>query len=55
MKELVLRGVPPQALDVLNLPSIHTGPIDDVQDAPVSATLESPRGRVVLDAWHTAG
>lgn len=55
LKELVLRGVPPQALDVLNLPSIHTGPVDNLQDAPVSATLDSPRGRVVLDAWHTAG
>ncbi|WLQ05968.1 VOC family protein [Arthrobacter oryzae] len=33
---------------------VHTSPIDAKHTAPLTATLESPRGRVVLDAWHTA-
>ena len=55
LQGLVLRGVPPQAVDVLKLPAVHTSPIDAVQNAPLTATLESPRGRVVLDAWHVGG
>lgn len=52
LQGLVLRGVPTQAVDVLKLPSVHTSPVDAGKNAPLTATLESPRGRVVLDAWH---
>jgi hypothetical protein len=55
LQGLVLRGVPTQAVDVLKLSAVHTSPIDAVQNAPLTATLESPRGRVVLDAWHFGG
>ena len=54
LRQLVLRGIPRQAFDVLQLPAVDTSPIDALRRAPLSATLESPRGRVVLDAWHTA-
>src|SRR5215217_8568061 len=43
LRDLVLRGVPSQAVDVLKLPAVHTGPMDDVQNSPLTATLESPR------------
>ncbi|MGX1160546.1 glyoxalase-like protein [Arthrobacter sp. SLBN-100] len=52
LRSLVLRGVPSRAVDVLKLPAVHAGPIDGVQNAPLTATVESPGGRVVLDAWH---
>ena len=52
LRNLVLRGIPTRAVDVLKLPAVHTGPINTAQRAPLTATLESPRGRVVLDAWH---
>jgi hypothetical protein len=55
LQGLVLRGVPTQAVDVLKLPAVQTSPIDAAQNAPLTATLESPRGRVVLDAWHVGG
>jgi hypothetical protein len=55
LQGLVLRGVPTQAVDVLKLPAVDTSPTDAVQNAPLTATLESPRGRVVLDAWHFPG
>jgi hypothetical protein len=55
LQELVLRGLPPQAVDVLKLPAVHTSPTGAVQNAPLTATLESPRGLVVLDAWHFGG
>ena len=55
LEELIFRGVPPQALDVLQLPDVLAIPLDPAQDAPLSATLNSPRGRVVLDAWHAEG
>lgn len=55
LEELIFRGVPPQALDVLKLPDVLAIPLDPAQDAPLSATLNSPRGRVVLDAWHAEG
>lgn len=51
LRELVLRGVPLKALDVLKLPEVRAIPADPAQDAPITATLDSPRGRVVLDAW----
>jgi hypothetical protein len=52
LHELVLRGVPVQALDVLKLPAVQTAARDAAARAPLSATLDTPRGRVVLDAWH---
>jgi hypothetical protein len=52
LQGLELRGVPAQAVDVLKLPAIRTSPIDAVHNAPLTATLASPRGRVELDAWH---
>jgi hypothetical protein len=51
LQELVLRGVPLKALDVLKLPEVRAIPRDPAQDAPITATLDSPRGLVVLDAW----
>jgi hypothetical protein len=53
LHELVLRGVPMQALDVLKLPSVQTAAVDAAARAPLSATLDTPRGRVVLDAWRS--
>ncbi|MBT2553872.1 VOC family protein [Arthrobacter sp. ISL-5] len=55
LEELIFRGVPPQALDVLKLPEVLAVPLDPAQEAPLSAALNSPRGRVVLDAWHAEG
>jgi hypothetical protein len=52
LQELILRGVPPQALDALKLPGVRAILLDPAQGAPLSAALSSPRGRVVLDAWH---
>jgi hypothetical protein len=54
LHELVLRGVPPQAHDVLKLPSVQAAPLDAGARAPLSATLDSPRGRVVLESWRPA-
>lgn len=52
LQHLVLRGVPAQAVDVLKLPAVQASPIDHAQYPPITVTLESPLGRVVLDAWH---
>lgn len=49
---LVLRGVPAQALDVLKLPAVQAAPPDANGSAPLSAALDTPRGRIVLDAWQ---
>jgi hypothetical protein len=54
LHELVLRGVPPQAHAVLKLPSVQAAPLDAGARAPLSATLDSPRGRVVLESWRPA-
>lgn len=54
LQELVLRGVPAQALDVLKLPAVQTAAIDGDSRAPLSATLDTPLGRVVLDGWQPA-
>jgi hypothetical protein len=51
LRELVLRGVPAQALDVLKLPAVQAEPLG--AGAPLSATFDTPRGRVVLDAWRS--
>ena len=53
LHELVLRGVPAQALDVLKLPSVQAAPLDAGAPAPLAATLDTPRGRVVLEAWRS--
>ncbi|HET9205311.1 MAG TPA: VOC family protein [Burkholderiaceae bacterium] len=50
LQELVLRGVPAQAHDVLKLPSVRAAPLDG--GTPLSATLDTPRGRVMLDGWR---
>lgn len=50
LQGLVLRGVPTKAVEVLQLPAVHTSTIDRI--APLTATLESPRGRIALDAWQ---
>ena len=52
LQELVLRGVPAQAHDVLKLPSVQAAPLDAGTRAPLSATLDCARGRVVLEAWR---
>ena len=52
LRELVLRGVPAQALDVLKLPAVQTAPLDADDRAPLSVVLDTPRGPVVLDAWR---
>jgi hypothetical protein len=49
---LTLRGVPAQALDVLKLPAVQAAPRDALSMAPLSAMFDTPRGRVVIDAWH---
>jgi len=52
LQELVLRGVPPEAIDVLKLPEVRAIPAEPAHPAPISATLKSTRGTVVIDAWH---
>ena len=52
LQELVLRGVPQEALDVLRLPHVRATPAEPAHTAPLSATLGSPRGTVIIDAWH---
>ena len=51
LHELVLRGVPAQALDVLKLPAVQAA-ATAAGAAPLSAAFDTPRGRVVIDAWH---
>lgn len=52
LQHLALRGIPTQAVDVLKLSAVHTGPTDVAQTPPLTATLETPLGQVVLDGWH---
>lgn len=52
LQELELRGVPLEALAVLNLPGVRATPADPARPAPLSATLTSPLGTVVIDSWH---
>jgi hypothetical protein len=52
LRTLTLRGVPAQALDVLKLPAVQAEPLDANAPAPLSAAFDTPRGTVVLDAWH---
>ena len=61
LRHLVLRGIPLQAADMLRLPSVDNDPTDGtippdaVRQSPLTATLASPRGPVVLDGWHIRG
>jgi hypothetical protein len=53
LRELTLRGLPPQALDVLKLPAVQT-PARSGQAPPepaLRATFDTPRGTVTLDSW----
>jgi hypothetical protein len=52
LHELVLRGVPAQALAVLKLPAVQTEAAADASAPSLSAVLDTPRGRVVIDAWQ---
>ncbi|MCW5661309.1 MAG: VOC family protein [Burkholderiaceae bacterium] len=52
LQALTLRGVPAQALDVLKLPAVQAAALQAGAAAPLSATFDTPGGRVVLDAWH---
>jgi hypothetical protein len=53
LRELVLRGVPPQAADVLKLSGVRMEPRAPApsHDAALSATFDTPRGVVVLESW----
>jgi len=53
LRELTLRGLPSQALDVLKLPAVST-PAREREATPapaLSATFDTPRGAVSLDSW----
>jgi len=53
LRELVLRGVPAQAADVLRLSGVQLAarPSAPPRDAAVSATFDTPRGAVAIDSW----
>jgi Glyoxalase-like domain len=51
LREVTLRGLPAQAIDVLQLPTVQMSTAAP-GSAPLSATLDTPRGRVTLDAWR---
>jgi hypothetical protein len=55
LREVVLRGVPPRALDVLKLPAVQALPRASgatADEPPLSAIFETPHGRVTLHSWH---
>ncbi|UEL27309.1 VOC family protein [Pseudarthrobacter sp. L1SW] len=52
LQELVLRGVPEEALAVLKMPGVKAGTAKAASSTPLSATLDSPRGTVVIDSWR---
>jgi hypothetical protein len=53
LRELTLRGLPAQALDVLKLPAVKTPPRTGVatREPALSATFETPQGSLTLDSW----
>lgn len=53
LRELTLRGLPRQALDVLKLPAVQTVPGGgaSARGPALSATFDTPRGAVTLDSW----
>jgi Glyoxalase-like domain len=53
LRELTLRGLPSQALDVLKLPAVQT-PVrarQPTREPALSATFDTLRGAVTLDSW----
>jgi hypothetical protein len=50
LRALVLRGLPAQAVAVLQLPAVQ---IANEPGAALSATFDMPRGRVAIDGWPT--
>jgi len=53
LRDLTLRGLPPQALDVLKLPAVQTPARtrEPIREPALSATFDTPRGAVTLDSW----
>jgi hypothetical protein len=53
LRALTLRGLPPQAVDVLKLPAVQTVPRvgASTHEPALSATFETARGAVTLDSW----
>ena len=53
LRGLTLRGLPPQAPDVLKLPAVLTPPRSDAptHEPALSASFDTPRGVVTLDSW----
>ncbi|HSW25124.1 MAG TPA: VOC family protein [Burkholderiaceae bacterium] len=53
LRELTLRGLPAQALDVLKLPAVRALPGGgaSARGPALSATFDTPRGAVTLDSW----
>jgi hypothetical protein len=45
LQGLALRGLPTQTVGLLDIPAVHTSPIIDVKNAPLTATLKSPHGQ----------
>jgi hypothetical protein len=50
LRELTLRGLPPQALDVLKLPAVQALPVSSGVPA-LRATFDTPNGPVTLESW----
>jgi hypothetical protein len=53
LRELTLRGVPPQAADVLKLSGVRLEPRTDMPlpSSALTARFDAPRGDVVLQSW----
>jgi Glyoxalase-like domain len=53
LRDLTLRGVPPQAADVLKLSGVQLEPRADTPSAQsaLTARFDTPRGAVVLQSW----
>ena len=53
LRDLTLRGLPPQALDVLKLPAVQAPArsCEPDREPALSATFDTPRGAVTLDSW----
>jgi len=55
LRDLTLRGLSAQALDVLKLPAVQALPRASgatADEPPLSAIFETPHGRVTLHSWH---
>ncbi|HEU4756335.1 MAG TPA: VOC family protein, partial [Agromyces sp.] len=51
IRDVVLRGVPEAALEVLRLPAVIVEERDEAHPQPLSATFDTSHGRIVLDGW----